>query len=305
MPPRTGIVVKRTRSHCYVESGDDAPRLCRVRSTLFHKTDGDSRIAVGDEVVFDSDASEDAGWIREILPRRTALTRQSADGSLPQVLVSNADQLLIITSIKRPSFRYGVVDRLLVAGLRGGLVPALVLNKTDLAEAGETEPISQLYQSIGYSVWLTSVQDNSGLQPIRDMLSSKVTVLCGHSGVGKSSLIKTLYPQWTIRIGEVNRKKGKGRHTTNMAQMYMLPEGGYIVDTPGIRELMPYSVPPGELERYFIEFESHRLQCRFKGCSHLREPDCRVREAVDSGAISIRRYESYRSLYDSLPKVQG
>ena len=146
----------------------------------------------------------------------------------------------------------------------------------------------------------TSVHLNLGLDGLKDHLSGSKSVLCGHSGVGKSSLIHALFPDWEIRIGEVKRKSGTGRHTTILANMYSLPEGGWLVDTPGIRELMPYGMDPRELGDYFVEFAESSQSCRFKGCSHLKEPDCGVKQALEEGRITEERYRSYSTIYESL-----
>ncbi len=283
-----------------MDLGEGSPRLCRIRSNLFHHEPRESRIAVGDEVRVDFQDSSDTGWILERLPRRTVLTRRAADRTDSQVLVSNAETLIIVSAMKRPAYRFGVIDRLIAVGLQGGLTPVILFNKTDLAEAEEIDLPTRIYRDIGYRVIQTSVHLNLGLDGLKDHLSGSKSVLCGHSGVGKSSLIHALFPDWEIRIGEVKRKSGTGRHTTILANMYSLPEGGWLVDTPGIRELMPYGMDPRELGDYFVEFAEPSQSCRFKGCSHLKEPDCGVKQALEEGRITEERYRSYSTIYESL-----
>ena len=279
--PQTGIVVRRTKSFYYVDVGDVEPRLCRIRGNLFQGNSHKYKIAVGDEVEIDLTAAEDAGWILRRLPRRTKLSRRPSIGVPEQVLVSNADTLLVVASLRSPPFRGGLVDRLLVASSCGGLEPVLILSKADLATSDEITPINSLYSSLGYTVLVTSVPESR------------------HSGVGKSSLIKGLFPDWEIRIGRVSGKSGKGRHTTRMTEMFRLPVGGFIVDTPGIRELEPL-VTPEDLDSHFVEFIPYLGQCRFKVCAHLHEPECAIKEAVASKKISELRYKSYCTLYKSL-----
>jgi len=283
-----------------VDVGDVEPRLCRVRGNLFQGNSQKYKIAVGDEVEVDLTAAEDAGWILRMLPRRTQLSRRSTSIGVPeQVLVSNADTLLVVASLRSPPFRGGLVDRLLVASSCGGLEPVLILSKADLANSDEITPINNLYSSLGYTVLVTSVPESRGFEFLRVLLQNQTSVLSGHSGVGKSSLIKGLFPDWRIRIGRVSNKSGKGRHTTRMTEMFRLPVGGFIVDTPGIRELEPL-VTPEDLDSHFVEFIPYLGQCKFKGCSHLHEPQCIIKEAVASKIISEQRYKSYCTIYKSL-----
>ena len=297
--PQTGIVVRRTKSFYYVDVGDVEPRLCRIRGNLFQGNSHKYKIAVGDEVEIDLTAAEDAGWILRILPRRTQLSRRPSIGVPEQVLVSNADTLLMVASIRTPPFRGGLIDRLLVAASCGGLEPVLILSKADLATSDEISPIENLYSSLGYTILVTSIPESRGLESLRDLLKNRITVLSGHSGVGKSSLIKALFPDWEIRIGRISNKSGKGRHTTRLAEMFRIPIGGFIVDTPGIRELEPL-VTPNELDSHYVEFVPYLGQCKFKGCTHIHEPQCLIKDAVASKKITEQRYKSYCTLFESL-----
>ncbi|MEO1823626.1 MAG: ribosome small subunit-dependent GTPase A, partial [Candidatus Lambdaproteobacteria bacterium] len=276
---QTGTIVRHTKSFYYVNVGEIEPRLCRIRGNLFEESSYINKIAVGDEVEVDLTAAEDAGWILRIFPRRTKLSRRPSVGYPEQVLVSNADTLLMVASIRTPPFRGGLIDRLLVAASCGGLEPVLILSKADLATSDEISPIENLYSSLGYTILVTSIPESRGLEPLRDLLKNRITVLSGHSGVGKSSLIKALFPDWEIRIGRISNKSGKGRHTTRLAEMFRIPIGGFIVDTPGIRELEPL-VTPNELDSHFVEFVPYLGQCKFKGCTHIHEPQCLIKDAV-------------------------
>ena len=282
-----------------MDVGEIEPRLCRIRGNLFKESSYINKIAVGDEVEVDLTAAEDAGWILRMFPRRTKLSRRPSVGYPEQVLVSNADTLLMVASMRTPPFRGGLVDRLLVAASCGGLEPVLILSKADLATSDEISPIENLYSSLGYTILVTSIPESRGLESLRDLLQNRTTVLSGHSGVGKSSLIKALFPDWEIRIGRISNKSGKGRHTTRMAEMFRIPIGGFIVDTPGIRELEPL-VTPNELDSHFVEFVPYLGQCKFKGCTHIHEPQCLIKDAVTSKKITEQRYKSYCTLFESL-----
>ena len=296
---QTGTIVRHTKSFYYVDVGEIEPRLCRIRGNLFEESSYINIIAVGDEVEVDLTAAEDAGWILRIFPRRTKLSRRPSVGYPEQVLVSNADTLLMVASIRTPPFRGGLIDRLLVAASCGGLEPVLILSKADLATSDEISPIENLYSSLGYTILVTSIPESRGLESLRDLLKNRITVLSGHSGVGKSSLIKALFPDWEIRIGRISNKSGKGRHTTRMAEMFRIPIGGFIVDTPGIRELEPL-VTPNELDSHYVEFVPYLGQCKFKGCTHIHEPQCLIKDAVASKKITEQRYKSYCTLFESL-----
>ena len=282
-----------------MDVGEIEPRLCRIRGNLFEESSYINKIAVGDEVEVDLTAAEDAGWILRMFPRRTKLSRRPSVGYPEQVLVSNADTLLMVASMRTPPFRGGLVDRLLVAASCGGLEPVLILSKSDLATSDEISPIENLYSSLGYTILVTSIPESRGLESLRDLLQNRTTVLSGHSGVGKSSLIKALFPDWEIRIGHISNKSGKGRHTTRMAEMFRIPIGGFIVDTPGIRELEPL-VTPNELDSHFVEFVPYLGQCKFKGCTHIHEPQCLIKDGVASKKITEQRYKSYCTLFESL-----
>ena len=297
--PQIGTVVRRTKSFYYVDIGETEPRLCRIRGNLFQRNSYTNKISVGDQVEIDLTAATDAGWIIRMLPRSTTLSRRPSIGAPVQVLVSNADTLLMVASLRNPPFRSGLIDRFMVAGSCGGLEPVLLLSKADLVPAAEITPIRKLYSALGCTVLVTSIPDSRGLNKLRAFLKNRTSVLSGHSGVGKSSLISALFPDWNLRIGSVSDKSGKGRHTTRMAEMFRLPIGGFIVDTPGIRELEPL-VTSEELDTHFVEFNPYLGKCRFKGCTHLHEPQCNIKDALAAGNITEQRYKSYCAIFESL-----
>ena len=294
-----GTVIRRTKNFYYVDIGDSEPRLCHIRANLFHGNSKKNLIAVGDQVEIDTADAVKTGWILKMLPRRTVLSRrQSADFS-EQVLASTVDKVLVVASLRSPPFRNVLVDRFFVAGSCGGLENVLILSKADLSTEEEITSIRNLYISLGYNTLVTSVPESRGMNSLRELLDQHTSVLCGHSGVGKSSLIKAIYPNQKIRIGDVSGKSGKGRHITRMAEMFNLPSGGVIVDTPGIREFQP-AITPDELDKHFVEFAPYLGGCRFKGCTHRHEPQCAIKEAYAAEKITEKRYKSYLSIYESL-----
>ena len=294
-----GTVIRRTKNFYYVDIGESEPRICHIRANLFHGNSKKNLVAVGDKVEIDTADAGKTGWILKMLPRRTVLSRRQSADSSEQVLASNADKVLVVASLRSPPFRNILVDRFFVAGSFGGLENVLILSKADLSNEEEITSIRNLYLSLGYNTLVTSVPESRGMNSLRDLLYQHTSVLCGHSGVGKSSLIKALYPNREIRIGDVNRKSGKGRHTTRMAEMYKLPSGGVIVDTPGIREFQP-TLAPNELDTHFVEFAPYLGGCRFKGCTHRHEPQCAIKEAHAAEKITDKRYKSYLAIYESL-----
>ena len=296
---KIGIVVRRTKSFYYVDVGKSKPLFCRIRGKLFSENTQQNIVAVGDKVELDQSIKNKLGLILKILPRRTKFSRRNKIGEPEQILASNADSLIMVASIKSPPFRAGLLDRFLVAGSCGGMETFLILSKTDLVSYKEIKPITELYSSLGCTVILSSAYESKGLNKIKKLIQNKTSILSGHSGVGKSSLISALFPQWDIRIGKINEKSGKGRHTTIMAEMFRLPHGGYIIDTPGIRSFQP-NVTRNELDSHFVDFSPYLGECKFKSCTHPHEPLCKIKEAVTKKKITPQRYKSYCSLFDSL-----
>lgn len=272
-----------------------------------------SVVAVGDRVWY-SPAGADlgalpSGVIERVEPRTTSLSRREFRGR-EHLLVANADQLLIISSVAQPRFKPHLIDRYLVAAGKGGLRPVVCLNKADLAEPQpddlEREDAIHLadllreYESLGYACLCTSAVTGAGLDQLREHLRGRMTVLSGQSGVGKTSLLNALQPGLHLAVQEVSGANQKGRHTTTHARLLRLDFGGYVVDTPGIRAFDLWNVAPGELEAHFVEFVPHLPQCRFHNCLHRDEIGCAVRAAVERGEISARRYWSYLKLFDEV-----
>lgn len=266
-------------------------------------------IAVGDRVWFsDHSARHDGqrvGVIERVAPRQTRLSRRDARGR-EHTLVANADQLLIVASIARPRLKPHLLDRYIVAATKGALRPLLCFNKVDLLAgapdltdeqldpgSASVEELIAEYGRLGYRCLRTSALTGRGLTELRAELPGHLTVLSGQSGVGKSSLLNALQPGLNLPVAEVSAESEKGRHVTSHARLLRLDFGGYVVDTPGIRQFDLWAVAPGELERCFVEFVPFVQQCRFSDCTHRQEEGCAVVAAVAAGSISPRRHRSY------------
>lgn len=240
-------------------------------------------------------------WIiSSIEARRNELIRKARYGP-PRVLAANIDQLAVVTACL-PEPNWEMVDRLLVAAHTMPCAAIVVLNKTDLpcSQKGFHANAKE-YSQIGYSVVETSALRAHGAEALEAHLSAKTTILVGHSGVGKSSLIKRLLPDQDIRIGELSKAGGLGRHTTSNTTLYRLPQGGELIDSPGIRDFQPQALSRQQLIRGYCEFVAYLGHCRFHNCSHTVEPGCVLIQAAERGEISPRRLASYQHLAQALP----
>ena len=277
---------------------------CTVRRKLVKFAEGTKTIVVGDRVVIEQ--TDRGEWvIAQVLERRSHLSRPGFRGTKERVIVANVDELIVVTAAAEPDYKTGLIDRYLVIAERIGFPAVVCVNKLDLVAGADRRRIEQalgFYAGIGYPVLFTSAVDGTGLDEFRAQLSGKTSVLCGHSGVGKSSLINRIIPGAVLPTGAVSEVTGRGRHVTSAVTMLALPGGeGYIVDTPGIREFGLWGVKRDELWHYFPEFVLYDGKCRFRSCVHLAEPGCAVKAALDEGTIHESRYASYQRLYEELP----
>jgi ribosome biogenesis GTPase len=299
----TAAVFEVSQGLCRVALGDGRQLLCEVRRSLKASDTGFTNIvAVGDQVQVSHNGAA-RGMIETVLPRRSALARPDPFyGHLRQVIVANVDQLLVVASWHDPAFWPELVDRYLIGAARNGLTPVICVNKVDLAE-DPTEPqaVLRAYCDAGYTVLLTSAQSGLGVEGLRRLLQGQTTALAGLSGVGKSSLLSAIEPGLHLRVGEVSERKHEGRHTTTQVSLHPLAAGGFVVDTPGIREFGLSGLRKGDLAGFYPELAALKGRCRFEDCSHTREPGCAVKLAVREGRLAAMRYDSYRKILADLP----
>jgi ribosome biogenesis GTPase len=260
------------------------------------------KLAVGDEVRVESGGHGE--WtIAEILPRRSKLARRAPGGAYGErILAANVDQVIVMFAAIKPEPHPRMLDRFLVIAEANELPVRIVVNKIELVDAKETAAKFAPYEHAGYPVHYVSVKGRVGLEPLHDALDGRVSVLTGPSGVGKSSLLNATFPGANLRVGEISESVQKGRHTTVGSVMLALPgaSGGFVVDTPGLREVGLSAIPSDRLDVLFPEFRPHLDHCRFGDCKHMAEPGCGVRDAVGRGEIDRARYESYRLLLADL-----
>ncbi len=262
-------------------------------------------IAVGDDVEIDSENElEKSATIIDIHDRNNYINRQSPSHKMQHhIIAANVDQSLLVATLKEPRTSQGFIDRFLIACESYHVSAIIVLNKADLYKKKELDKFEQwkeMYESIGYKIVLISVKENNGVEEIKSALKNKITLLSGHSGVGKSSFINAVLPELSLKTHGVSGWSGKGIHTTTFAEMFDLPEGGQIIDTPGMREFGLVDISKQELSHYFPEMRSRINDCQFNNCLHFNEPGCAIKKAVNDGLIHIDRYVSYCSILDSV-----
>ena len=262
-------------------------------------------IAVGDwvECAMEEDG-EQAVMIHNIIERDNYVARQSPHNKRQQhIIASNMDQSILLATLKSPKTSQGFIDRFLVSCEAFHIPAIIVFNKADLYEEEELEryvELKTMYEAVGYKVLLISIEQKMGLEPLNALLKNKTTLVSGHSGVGKSSLINYLFPNLDLTTQEVSGWSGKGMHTTTFAQMYDYPVGGAVIDTPGMRELGLVNLEKEELAQYFPEMRAKMQDCQFNNCQHINEPGCAVKAAVEKGIISEARFFSYVDLWHGI-----
>ena len=296
-----GTVLRAQSGFFWVKTNDAGILVCRLRGRL-KKERQSSDIAVIGDVVEVTQVSPTVGAIKAVEPRQTRLARR-APGSRgvwrEDVLVANVDQVLLVFACARPDLSPRMLDRYLVLTEFSELDAVIVANKVDLVGEERAHALFAVYEQIGYSVIYTSTKQGCGIDALRQRLEGRISVVTGKSGVGKSSLLNAIQPGLGLATGEVSELLNKGRHTTVVAELIPLdmPGGGYVADTPGIRELGLWRFPKEELDWCFREFRPFLGACYFAGCAHIHEPDCGVRAAVERSEISHERYNSYVRLY--------
>lgn len=262
------------------------------------------KLAIGDRVTLEQDESGSTWAIAEILPRRSRLARRMPGGGYGErVVAANVDQVVVVFAAANPEPHPRMLDRFLVIAEANGLAARIVINKVELVGGADAAHERwRAYERAGYPVHYTSARRHEGLDALHDALAGKVSVLTGPSGVGKSSLMNAIFPGLDLRVGEISESVNKGRHTTVGGYLHPLPgpEGGYVADTPGLREVGMWALNPEALDRCFPELRPFLDDCRFGDCTHRVEPDCAVRDALARGDISEARYDSFLRLRDEL-----
>ena len=298
----SGVVVEVGEGMCRVD-GAGQTILCSIRPALRERVVGFTNVvAVGDQVLV-TPIGAGRGVVEEVRPRRSALARPDVFSThLQQVVVANVDLLLIVLSWREPAWWPELTDRYLIAAERNHLMPVICINKIDLAEAADA-PTAALrpYVRLGYRVLFTSAATGAGLTGLHDLLVGRTTALAGLSGVGKSSLLSAAFPGLDLRVGEVSARRHEGRHTTTQVSLHRLEEGGFVVDTPGIREFGLAGLTQRSLTGFYPEIAEAARQCQFTDCTHEREPGCAVRRGVQAGRIARVRFENYGKILHDLP----
>jgi len=302
------IIYKSTGS--FYTAIDDTGKVWIARARGKFKIDKSIKstnpIAVGDQVTLQPENEQDnTAIITKIGQRHNYMVRTSPHNRHHKhIVASNIDEAIVVATIHSPRTSNGFLDRFLITAEAYHIPATIVFNKADLIEGdyvAEWEEKKQLYEAIGYATFTIQATDPTSVQTLKDHLAGKTTLISGHSGVGKSTLINALLPSLDLRVQEVSDWSGKGQHTTTFAEMFELSNGGKIIDTPGVKEFGIVDIDQYELAQYFPEMRARMPDCRFNNCLHINEPDCAVKEALGE-EISISRYESYLNILESLPK---
>ncbi|MBQ6414756.1 MAG: ribosome small subunit-dependent GTPase A [Butyrivibrio sp.] len=291
-----GKILKGIAGFYYIETVEEKIYECKAKG-IFRKDN--IKPLVGDDANIDIiDEEKRLGNITEILPRKSQLLRPP---------VANVDQAVILFAIVKPNPSFNLLDRFLIM-MRGQNLPVIIcFNKQDIATKEEQEELTKAYEKCGYKVLFISVKEEKGLDELKALLKGKTTTLAGPSGVGKSSLLNKLVPDADMQTGELSKKIERGKNTTRHSELFFVKElsdgdgfDTFVIDTPGFTSLELRDVTKENLMEYYPEFEEYEPQCRFGGCSHIAEPDCGVKKALEEGKISKVRYENYKVLYDEL-----
>ena len=299
-------VYKSTGSWYIVK--DEAGKFWNARMKGVMKLDditSTNPVAVGDIVEIEAQADTDnSAMIEKIFDRNNHINRQSPRHKHQHhIVASNLDQSMLVATIKEPRTSQGFIDRFLVASEMYHVKPFIVFNKSDLYKAKEIEKYEQwkaMYEAVGYKVFLISAEKKEGVAEVVVQLQNKTTLISGHSGVGKSSFLNVVFPDINLKTQDVSGWSGKGQHTTTFAEMFDLPFGGRIIDTPGMREFGLVDIEKQEVSHYFPEMRDRLNGCQYNNCLHVNEPDCAIKDAVANGEIHEDRYVSYVNIMESI-----
>ena len=301
------IVYKSTGSW-YITKNEKGEVFNARMKGIFKMDDGitsTNPIAVGDEVEIEMENElEHSVTITAIHERRNYINRQSPRGKFQHhIIAANIDQSLMLATLKEPRTSEGFIDRFLVACEMYHVPAVIIFNKADIYKKKEQEKFEawkQMYEKVGYKIILMSVKENTGIDEVKGLLANKVTLISGHSGVGKSSLLNVLIPELNIKTQDISGWSGKGMHTTTFAEMFDIAGGGKIIDTPGMREFGLVDISKQELSHYFPEMAKLIANCQFNNCLHINEPGCAVKDAVAEGIIHVDRFVSYYNMLESI-----
>ncbi len=287
----SGIILKGIGGFYYVLS-ENKTYECKARG-IFRKNE--ITPLPGDRVDFSViDEDKKTGSLDGIMPRTSLLTRPA---------VANVNQVAIVIAVKSPPLDFMLLDKLLVTAARENIKPVICLNKLDLDGGNEHSEIEETYRNAGYSFILTSNRTGEGLDELESILKSNITVFAGQSGVGKSTLLNSIMKNLVMQTGGLSQKTDRGKHTTRHAELVPLECGGFVVDTPGFSSFELEDIDKDELQLYFPEFGGLAGECRFAGCCHIKEPDCKVKDSVSSGLIDTGRYDRYVELFGYLKQL--
>jgi len=305
----TGTVYKSTGSWYIVKDESGGFRNARVKGKLKidEEISSTNPIAVGDKVVFDTENDEaGTGIIKDILPRENYIVRVSPHNKHQKhIVAANLDIALVMATIAEPRTSQGFIDRFLITAEAYHIPAIIVINKIDLLKPKHREQLEQwteMYEGAGYEVYPIIALQPETITTLQEKLRGKTTLFSGHSGVGKSTLINRLIPGKELRTQEVSGWSGKGQHTTTFAEMFDLPDGGSIIDTPGVKEFGLIDFEKEELGQYFPEIRRAMQHCRFNNCLHINEPGCAVKDALEAGTVTVDRYVSYMTIMDTIEK---
>jgi ribosome biogenesis GTPase len=295
----SGLVLRAQSGFYWVQTGEGMVE-CKLRGRLKRERQSTDIAVIGDDVEI-TIVGPGEGAIEAVLPRRSRLARRAAGSrgaGTEDVIVANLNQVLLVFACAQPDFTPRMLDRYLVICEHSELDPIIVATKADLLSAAEAQAMLAPYKRVGYRVIYASTHSGQGIDEVRASLAGRISVVTGKSGVGKSSLLNAVVPALNLATSAVSALLGKGRHTTTVAELHplALEGGGYVADTPGIREIGLWNLPPEDLDWCFRELRPYLGQCYYNGCTHTHEPNCAVRAAIAAGSIDPLRYDSYTRL---------
>lgn len=308
-----GIIIRDQSGFYVVETDEREEYVCRLRGKLKEEAQSSDIAAIGDHVTF-TPVEEDgvdhlSGIIVDVAPRysvlsravRTSGKRGAGQAEREHVLIANADQAFFVFAAAQPTPNLRMLDRLLVTGEKSDIESlVIVINKVDLSAPEDIHALAKPYAAMGYEVMLTSAVRGDNVDKLRERMADKVSVFTGPSGVGKTSLLNAMQPGLGRTVKDVSSFSQEGMHTTRDSVLIRLNNGGYLADTPGIRSMTPWDIEPDELDGYFRDIAEYIHDCKFRNCTHINEPGCAVRAAVQAGDIAPNRYENYQLLRDEL-----